>query len=166
MGIFDRLFKKQEEYLNTEEHFRAFSSNSDLNYCQLSNLNDNSKAIEFIHNNSISLKHVKSDKLYKLSDLIDETIIFAVAWDSYCAKTIGTLKKKIDNNEIPKLSVVLFEEDEKNVRLNKSESWYFKYIYVLNDESKEYAEMIGRVPMLVKLDGIGKIENTHTGIIE
>ncbi|QWX85247.1 hypothetical protein H0I23_06305 [Cellulophaga sp. HaHaR_3_176] len=166
MGIFDRIFKKQEKHLNTDEHFRAFSSNPDLNYCQLSNLKDNSKAIEFIENNSIYLKHVESGKSNQLNELIEETIVFLVTWDAYCARTIGSLKRKIENKEISKLSIILFEENEGDIRLNKSESWYFKYIYVLNNESKEYAEMIGRVPMLIKIDKTGKIERTETGLIE
>lgn len=166
MGIFDRIFKKQEKYIETSEHHKAFSLNPGLDYCQLSNSKDNSEAIEFIKSQILKIKHIKSGQTIALNDLHEYLIVFMVTWDSYCTKSIGSLKRKIDNKELIKFGVILFEENEEYVKSRKLNSWYYDNIYVLTDESKQFINKIGQVPFLVGNDDSGKSFEFVTGILE
>ncbi|SIT05458.1 hypothetical protein SAMN05421766_10834 [Zobellia uliginosa] len=166
MRILDRFFKRQKKYLDTPEHYRAFSAHPKRAYCQLSNLLDNSSAIEFIQNHTLKIKHVQSGTSLQFNELIDYHVIFVVTWDIYCAKSIGFLKRKVENKEISKWCLVLFEETEKSVKANKSDSWYYDHTYVLDKGSKEFAAKLGRVPLVVSNNDTGKAGQFITGMIE
>src|SRR5438105_575045 len=109
MGWLDRFLRGPRELLDTAEPDRAFPPDPSADTWQLASGGNNDEAIALIRRDGLSLIAVASGEVRPLSAFAGGVLLFATAWEPYSAKTIGSMRGRVEAGEIKPFGVVLFE---------------------------------------------------------
>jgi hypothetical protein len=163
MGWLDRFLRGRRELLDTAEPERAFAPDPTDDTWALAPGANNDEALQLIRRDGLSLTAVASGEVRPLSAFAGGLLLFATAWEPYSAKTIGSLRGRVEAGEVKPFGVVLFENTRDEVASTKSEAWYFSHTYVLAPASEALRPLVGRVPLQLFLGESGIIERVVEG---
>jgi hypothetical protein len=163
MGWLDRFLRGRRQLLDTAEPERAFAPDPFADTWQLASGGDNEQAIALIRRNGLSLVAAASGEVRPLSAFAGGVLLFATAWEPYSAKTIGSMRGRVEAGEVKPFGVVLFENTRDEVTANKAEAWYFPHAYVLAPASVALRPLVGRVPFQLFVGASGSVERVVEG---
>ena len=142
MGFFSRIKSKPMD----DDHFRLFSPTPEEN-CHPINPGQNNAIAHKMINDGILIESVSSGKKTKASDIGLDILMLCTTWETFSAKSIGSLKKMIDSGYRGKVGVLFYESSIDEIKTAKIKSWYYNFAYVLSTESYSLRDKINMVPI-------------------